>query len=116
VTDEVLAVFAGLRKEGRRWKDIAVYGESAGGGLAAGAVLKMRDRGLGMPAAVVLWSPWADITNSGDSAITLRNFGPYYVHERHLGRAANAYAAPKDQKRPDVSPVYGDYAKAFRRR
>jgi acetyl esterase/lipase len=113
VTDEVLAVFAGLRKEGRRWKDIAVYGESAGGGLAAGAVLKMRDKGLGMPAAVVLWSPWADITNRGDSAITLRNFDPYYVYERHLGRAANAYADPKDQKRPYVSPVYGDYAKGF---
>src|SRR5262249_45695123 len=72
VTDEVLAVFDGLRKEGHRLKDIAVYGESAGGALAAGSVLKMRDKGLGMPAAVVLWSPWADITNSGDSAVTLK--------------------------------------------
>jgi acetyl esterase/lipase len=57
VTDEVLRVLAGLRKEGHALKDIAIYGESAGGGLAAGSVLKMRDKGLGMPAAVVLWSP-----------------------------------------------------------
>ena len=60
VTDEVLAVFGGLRKEGHRLKDIAVYGELAGGTLAAGSVLKLRDKELGMPAAVVPWSPWAD--------------------------------------------------------
>jgi acetyl esterase/lipase len=113
VTDQVLAVLAALQKEGYKLKDIAVYGESAGGGLAAGSVLKMRDKGLGMPAAVVLWSPWADITNSGDSAITMRNFDPYYVYEKHLKRAADAYADPKDQKHPHVSPVYGDYAKGF---
>jgi acetyl esterase/lipase len=113
VTDEILAVLDGLRKEGHPLKNIAIYGESAGGALATGSVLKMRDGGLGMPAAVVLWSPWADITNSGDSAVTLRDFDPYYVYEKHLKRAADAYADPKDQKHPYVSPVYGDYAKGF---
>lgn len=112
-TDEVLAVLAGLQKEGHKLKDIAIYGESAGGALAAGSVLKMRDRGLGMPAAVVLWSPWADISNSGDSAITLKSFDPYYVYDKHLKHAADAYADPKDQKHPYVSPVYGDYSKGF---
>ena len=33
-----------LRDEGRELNEIAIYGESAGGGLAAGAVLKMRDK------------------------------------------------------------------------
>jgi monoterpene epsilon-lactone hydrolase len=113
VTDEVVAVLAGLFKGGYKPKDVAVYGESAGGGMAAGSVLKMRDKGMEMPAAVVLWSPWADITNRGDSAITLRNFDPLYVYEKHLGRAAAAYADPKDQKHPYVSPVYGDYTKGF---
>jgi len=113
VTDEVLAVLDGLQKEGHKLKDIAIYGESAGGAMSAGSVLKMRDKGLGMPAAVVLWSPWADITNSGDSAITIRNFDPYYVYEKHLKPAADAYADPKDQKHPYVSPVYGDYSKGF---
>jgi acetyl esterase/lipase len=112
-TDEVLAVFAALQKEGFALKDIALYGESAGGGLAAGSVLKMRDKALGMPAAVVLWSPWADITNSGDTAITLENFDPIHRYNRHLKQAADAYADPRDQKHPYVSPVYGDYAKGF---
>jgi acetyl esterase/lipase len=113
VTDEVLAVFTGLQKEGHTLKDIAIYGESAGGALAAGAVLKMRDQGRGMPAAVVLWSPWADITNRGESAITLKDIDPVHVYDRQLKRAADAYADPKDQKHPYVSPVYGDYAKGF---
>jgi monoterpene epsilon-lactone hydrolase len=113
VTEEVLAVFAGLQKEGRKLKDIALYGESAGGGLAAGSVLKMRDKGLGMPAAVVLWSPWADISNRGDSAITMRNYDPLYRYEKHLKHAADAYAEVKDQRHPHVSPVYGDYTRGF---
>lgn len=113
VTDQVLAVFDALRKDGHALADLAIYGESAGGGLAAGAVLKMRDKGLGMPAAVVLWSPWADITDRGDSAITLKNFEPVYLYEKHLKPSADAYADPKDQRHPSVSPVYGDFTKGF---
>jgi epsilon-lactone hydrolase len=113
VTDEVLAVFAALPQEGVPLKEMAIYGDSAGGGLAAGAVLKMRDKGLGMPGAVVLWSPWADITDSGDTAVTLRHAEPTYLYDRHLKPAADAYADPKDQKHPYVSPVYGDFTKGF---
>ncbi len=113
VTDEVLAVFEGLQKEGYQLKDIAIYGESAGGGLAAGSVLKMRDKDLGMPAAVVLWSPWADITDSGDSAITMKQFDPNHIYDTHLKTSADAYADPKDQKHPYVSPIYGDFSKGF---
>jgi monoterpene epsilon-lactone hydrolase len=76
ITDQVIAVFQGLQKEGYGLKDMAIYGDSAGGGLAAGSVLKMRDQGLGMPAAVVLWSPWADITETGDTYATLEAADP----------------------------------------
>ena len=113
VTDEILAVLAGLQKEGHKLTEIAIYGESAGGALAAGTVLKMRDKGLGLPAAVVLWSPWADITNRGDSSLTLKGFEPFYIYDKHLKPAADAYADPKDQKHPYVSPVYGDFTKGF---
>ena len=92
---------------------MAVYGESAGGGLAAGAVLKMRDQGLGMPAAVVLWSPWSDITETGDSYATLKEADPLLYYPGNLKHCADAYAAPADQKHPYVSPVYGDYSRGF---
>jgi len=112
-TDQVLAVLGGLQQAGYKVQDIAVYGESAGGGLMAGSVLKMRDQGLGMPAAVVLWSPWADITDRGDSAITLKNSDPAHRYDKQLKPSAYAYADVKDQKHPYVSPVYGDYSKGF---
>ena len=113
ITDQVITVFDELKKAGYSMKDIAILGDSAGGGLAAGSVLKMRDQGMGMPAAVVLWSPWADITETGDSYVTLKHAEPMYIYQKHLKPAADAYAEPKDQKNPYVSPVYGDYSKGF---
>jgi acetyl esterase/lipase len=113
VTDQVVAVFTELGNQGYAMKDIAIYGDSAGGGLAAGSVLKMRDQGMGMPAAVVLWSPWSDITETGDTYVTLKHAEPSYIYENSLKPSADAYADPKDQKHPYVSPVYGDYTKGF---
>ena len=117
-TDQVIAVVKALVAQGHPLDQMAIYGDSAGGGLAAGSVLKMRDQGQGMPAAVVLWSPWADITESGDSYFTLKYGGgkdgdPILSYANALANSAAAYADPKDQKHPYVSPVYGDYSKGF---
>ncbi|HXJ17793.1 MAG TPA: alpha/beta hydrolase, partial [Candidatus Polarisedimenticolia bacterium] len=113
VAGQVVDVFKALNKQGHAMKDLAIYGDSAGGGLAAGAVLKLRDAGLGMPAAVVLWSPWADITETGDTYVTLKDAEPQYLYETLMRPSANAYADPKNQKNPYVSPVYGDFRKGF---
>src|SRR5882724_910653 len=113
ITDQVVSVLHALELEGYAPKNIAVLGDSAGGGLAAGSVLKMRDKGFGMPGALVLWSPWADITETGDTYFTLRRADPLLDYKTLLKKAADAYADPKDQKHPYVSPVYGDYSKGF---
>ena len=113
ITDQVVAVIQALREEGHSWREIAIYGESAGGGMAAGVVLKMRDQGLGMPAAVVLWSPWSDITDTGDTYTTLQEADPLLSYPGNLKNCADAYAATADQKNPYVSPVYADYRPGF---
>ncbi|MBS1851015.1 MAG: alpha/beta hydrolase [Acidobacteria bacterium] len=113
MTDQVVAVLVALEKEGYAAKNIAVLGDSAGGGLAAGSILKLRDEGHPMPGAVVLWSPWSDITETGDTYVTLRRADPILDYKVLLKKAADAYADPQDQKSPYVSPVYGDYAKGF---
>ncbi len=112
-TEEVVSVFKALLEKGYRMDEIVLCGDSAGGGLAAGTTLKMRDLDMGMPAALVLWSPWADISENGDTYVTLRDAEPYYTYEHLLGPAALAYADAKDHKHPYVSPVYGDYSKGF---
>ena len=113
VTDQIVTVIKELLKQGYAMKDIAIYGDSAGGGLAAGSTLKLRDAGLGTPAALVLWSPWADITETGDTYQTLKDAEPNFLYESVLGPSADAYADQKDQKHPYVSPVYGDFTKGF---
>jgi monoterpene epsilon-lactone hydrolase len=113
ISDQVVSVLHAVEEEGYAPKNIAVLGDSAGGGLAAGAVLKMRDEGLGIPGALVLWSPWSDITETGDTYVTLQRADPLLDYKLLLKKAADAYADPKDQKNPYVSPVYGDYSKGF---
>ena len=113
IIDQVVAVITALVKEGHELDSIAIYGESAGGGLAAGTVLKMRDAGLGMPVAVVLWSPWSDITETGDSYDTLKDADPVLRYADNLKNCADAYADPSEQKNPYVSPIYADYTKGF---
>jgi epsilon-lactone hydrolase len=113
ITDQVVSVLSALEADGYAAKNIAVLGDSAGGGLAAGSILKMRDKGLGLPGALVLWSPWSDITETGDTYVTLQRADPLLNYKLLLKKAADAYADPKDQKSPYVSPVYGDYSKGF---
>ena len=113
ITDQVIAVFQGLMAEGLSLGRLAIFGDSAGGSLASGSVLKMRDLGHDMPAAVVMWSPWSDITNNGDTYETLAGFEGSYLYDLHLKPAADAFADPDEQKSPYVSPVYGDYSKGF---
>ena len=112
-TDEVISVFNALAEQGFTADNIVLYGDSAGGGLAAAVTLKMRDLGMEMPAAPVLWSPWADISGTGDTYVTLRDAEPYYTYEHVLGPSALAYADVEDHKNPYVSPVYGDFKQGF---
>jgi len=112
-TEEIIDVFKALAEQGFTADDIVLYGDSAGGGLAAAVTLKMRDLGLKMPAALVLWSPWADISETGDTYVTLRDAEPYYTYQHVLGPAALAYADAEDHKNPYVSPVYGDFKPGF---
>ena len=113
-TDQVISVIQALKdQQGYSLDDIAIYGDSAGGGLATGSVLKMRDGGMGMPAAVVLWSPWTDVTQNGDTYFTLKDADPLLTNNQLLKNSADAYANPIDQKNPYVSPVYGNFSKGF---
>jgi len=114
-TDQVISVIQALKdqQQGYSLDDIAIYGDSAGGGLATGSVLKMRDGGMGMPAAVVLWSPWTDVTQNGDTYFTLKDADPLLMNNQFLKNSADAYANPIDQKNPYVSPVYGNFSKGF---
>jgi acetyl esterase/lipase len=110
--DQVLEVFQTLIAGEHDAREIAFCGDSAGGALACGAALKLRDEGLPMPAAIVLWSPWSDISRSGDTYYTLAGQDTL-DYEGQLRQAASAYAETEDHRLPYVSPVYADYDGGF---
>ncbi len=112
ILGQIILVVKSLIAAGHRMEDIALFGISAGGGLAAGAALKMRDDGLGIPAALVLWSPSTDLAVQGETFMTLRQFEPAFNYQEV--EKLSQFVVPADRLRdPYVSPVYGDYARGF---
>ncbi len=112
IQKQAISVFEALLAEGYTMDDIAIYGDSAGGGLAASTVLNLRDRGMGMPAAAVLWSPFVDIRLEGDTIHTLEVHDPILAH-RTYEVSAPAYAGGLDYTDPRVSPMFADLSKGF---
>lgn len=113
IQQEVVDVFKALLAKGYRMGNLGIYGASAGGGLATSTVLNLRDQGLGMPAAAVLWSPWVDLTKDGDTQTTLEDQEPMLLYDGMLDRSAKAFAAGLDLKDPRVSPMHADFKKGF---
>ncbi|VWB04677.1 esterase [Burkholderia arboris] len=92
-------------------ENVVIGGRSAGGNLAAAMVLRARDEGLPLPAALVLLSPEADLTESGDSFETNRLVDvvlPASLMPNNL-----LYANGADLAHPYLSPLFGDFAAGF---
>jgi monoterpene epsilon-lactone hydrolase len=99
-----------LLLERYRPADMVIAGRSAGGGLAAALALRLRDLGLPLPGACVLWTPEADLTESGDS-FALNNGVDNFL--RPLPRANALYADGEDLRNPYISPLFGDFGPGF---
>ena len=108
--DDCIAVYRRLL-EMRPPERIVVGGGSAGGNLAAALMLRARDEGLPFPAALVLLTPEADLTESGDSFQT--NLGIDCVLQQSLAEMSALYAGDHDLTDPYLSPLFGDYTPPF---
>jgi len=107
--DDCLAAYRALLRE-RASHEIIVSGGSAGGNLAAALMLRARDEGLPLPAGVILGTPEADLTESGDSFATNNGVDPGL---RSLMPVNLLYANGQDLRHPYLSPLYGDFGKGF---
>jgi acetyl esterase/lipase len=90
---------------------IAISGASAGGNLAAAAVLKARDLGLPLPGALGLFTPECDLTESGDSFATNRDVDN--VLPGPLPEEIALYADGADLRHPYLSPLFGDFTPGY---
>ncbi|HEY0105520.1 MAG TPA: alpha/beta hydrolase [Rhizomicrobium sp.] len=113
VTDQVIAVYKAVLAQGYEPRNIGMYGDSAGANIVPASVLKLRDEGLPMPAAVVLLSPCIDFTRNSDTEMTLRDDDPVLWNQDDMVAGLGAYADPADWKNPYVSPIFGDFTRGF---
>ncbi len=87
---------------------IVVAGDSAGGGLALALVMSLRDRGVPLPAAVVLFSPWTDLAATGQSLDENSDRCAMFAGDT-IRRASQFYVGDEDPRHPMLSPLYGAY-------
>lgn len=84
---------------------IVLAGDSAGGGLSVAAALRLRDLGRTRPAALVLFSPWADLTDRPPAPAPA---GETMLTREMINESAARYLGGRDPRDPLASPVFGD--------
>ena len=80
----------------------------AGGGLALALCLYLRTMGCLSP-PLVLMSPWADLTCSGDSYEFNFENDPLFGNSRESMLYNSSYISGADPRDPYMSPVFGDF-------
>jgi len=101
------AAYRALLDSGVDPQSIAIVGESAGGGLAAALLASLAEAGLAQPACAVLFSPWTDLTLSGETMTSKIGIDPAFVPEKVRVRAAE-YVGSSDPTDPSISPIHAD--------
>lgn len=105
--DDAVAAYRALLGTGVPPAKVVIAGESSGGGLAVAALVAMRDAGLPLPAGAVVFSPWADLSLSGDSVIGKAGADPVLTG-RGLHTRARDYLRDVSPASPLASPVFAD--------
>lgn len=103
--DDGVASFEWLLAQGFKPQNLAIAGDSAGGGLAAATLLALRDRKLPLPGVAVCISPWSDLTCTNESYKTRAAADPMVTPDG-IGGMADLYLQGKNPKLPYASPNY----------
>lgn len=104
------AAFAGLAAGGR--ERIALVGDSAGGGLALSLIAELsakRARPTVQAVGVAVFSPWTDLTLSGESLQARAAADPIFTRD-NLAQNAQLYLSGANPHDPRVSPLLGQLA------
>ncbi|WP_051356995.1 alpha/beta hydrolase [Azorhizobium doebereinerae] len=104
--DDAFAIYRALAEAGE--VPLALVGDSAGGGLALGTVMRARDAGLPLPKALVLLSPWLDLTMGGESYRVLAEKDIFSRPEQLRAMARTYLGRDHMPADPAASPVLGD--------
>jgi monoterpene epsilon-lactone hydrolase len=106
--DDAVAAYRWLLDQGITPEHIATAGDSAGGNLATSVVLKLRDDGVPLPAAIVGFSPWYDMDGTGTTLDTNASTDAF-VSRDVAGNMAMMFLGEKGSAiDPLANPLYAD--------
>jgi epsilon-lactone hydrolase len=105
--EDARAAYEGLLAQGVAPGQIALAGESAGGGLAVALLLALREAGVPLPSCAYLMSPYVDLTLSGETLAAKREVDPLLTPEGLRARVPD-YVGEADASDPYISPIFGD--------
>jgi len=107
--DDSVAAYRWLLEQGMSSDQVGWFGESAGGGLTLAAMHVLKKKGLPLPGAIAVLSPWTDLTLASESYFTLDVDDPAFTRDQ-LDILARAYYQQANPRNPLVSPVYGEFS------
>ena len=102
--DDCLACYRGLLETGVDAARICVLGESCGGSLALGSLLRARDCGLPMPGCFISVTGWFDLSVPGKP----HGIDPFLTPEWVRNRANDYTGASIPLTDPYLSPAHAD--------
>jgi epsilon-lactone hydrolase len=108
--EDALAAYHWMREKGFAPQDVALAGDSAGGNLVLGVMLRLREGSHPLPTAAALMSPWTDLTVSGASYETRAKADPIHQRSMILALARNYLGEEGDPRNPFASPIFADLA------
>ncbi len=106
--DDTLSAYAYLLEQGYCGENIALAGESAGGGLVLSLVQRLRELAMPLPGALVCMSAWTNLSCSFESCFTHINSDPVLSPET-LILAGQMYAGRESVIHPLISPAFADF-------
>ena len=98
-----------LRRRGFAPRNILLAGDSAGGNLALVLCRRLLAAGAGAPGALLLMSPWTDMTMSGPSYEERADIDPMLTPD-YIRAVRAAYAGGADYASPELSPLFGSFS------
>ena len=107
--DDALAVYRALLAQGIPAQRLLLGGDSAGGNLALGTAQAIQAQGLPLPAALVLFSPWLDLTGQNPSR-QANAATDVMLSQQVLDEAAALYAPGMALGDARLSPLFGPLA------
>jgi acetyl esterase/lipase len=105
--EDARAAYVGLLAQGIAPAQIALAGESAGGGLAVATLLALRKDGMPLPSCAYVMSPYVDLTLSGETLAEKADVDPILTLDGLRARVPD-YVGGADASDPSISPIFAD--------